>query len=126
LAGKGYLPMIFDFERPDSFDLIDAVVTMAGLSKFVIADLSGPRVPGEVQAILRARQLPVLAFGDPDTIAGLEHDTNGVTIAGDDAALGGGLARALQALEQLHLERVTRLAQECAAVQPPPPPASVA
>jgi hypothetical protein len=45
LQSLGYMAMIFDFNRPDSLSLTETVVTMAGLSKFVIADLSGASVP---------------------------------------------------------------------------------
>jgi hypothetical protein len=122
LAAREYLPMIFDFERPDTLDLVDTIVTLAGLSKFVIADLSGPRVPGEVRAILRARKLPVLAFGDLDAIADLRNDTNVLAIEGGEAALWESLDSGVNSLERLHLERVNSLAREYAALQPPPAP----
>jgi hypothetical protein len=44
LARHGYRATIFDFERPESLTLLGTVVTLAGLSRFVIADLSGPSV----------------------------------------------------------------------------------
>ena len=47
---KGCVAMIFDFERPDNLSLTETVVTMAGLSNFVVVDLSGPSVPAELQA----------------------------------------------------------------------------
>lgn len=39
-----YLPMIFDFDRPDDRDYTETIQTLAGLARFVIADLSGPPV----------------------------------------------------------------------------------
>jgi hypothetical protein len=51
LGNMGYLSMVFDFERPSSLSLTETVVTMAGLSKFVIVDILGPSVPAELQAI---------------------------------------------------------------------------
>lgn len=53
-----YLPIIFDFERPKDRDLIETIITLAGLSRFVIADLSGPMVPKELGAIVPNIQTP--------------------------------------------------------------------
>ena len=39
LLTENYLPMIFDFERPEGMDLNEVIVTLGGLSKFIIADL---------------------------------------------------------------------------------------
>jgi hypothetical protein len=53
-----YLPIIFDFERPKDRDLIETILTLAGLSRFIIADLSGPLVPTELAAIVPHIQTP--------------------------------------------------------------------
>ena len=45
-----YLPIIFDFERPDQTDYTETIKILAGLSRFVIVDLSGPSVPQELGA----------------------------------------------------------------------------
>jgi len=45
-----YLPMVFDFDRPTDKNYTETIKTLAGLSKFVIADLSGPSVPQELYA----------------------------------------------------------------------------
>ena len=42
LVELGYMPVIFDFKPPDDRDLIEAVAVLAGLSCFVIADLTQP------------------------------------------------------------------------------------
>jgi uncharacterized protein YjbI with pentapeptide repeats len=42
LAGLGYAPVVFDFDIVDR-DLMDGVTVIAGLSRFVIADLTQPR-----------------------------------------------------------------------------------
>lgn len=39
-----YLPIIFDFDRPRSRNYTETVKILAGLSRFIIADLSGPSV----------------------------------------------------------------------------------
>jgi uncharacterized protein YjbI with pentapeptide repeats len=43
LVTLGYMPVIFDFKPPDDRDLIEAVAVLAGLSCFVIADLTQPK-----------------------------------------------------------------------------------
>jgi hypothetical protein len=40
LRGLKYLPIIFDFERPDNRNYTETVKTLVGLSRFVIVDLS--------------------------------------------------------------------------------------
>ena len=113
--GKGYMPMIFDFERPDNLSLTETVVTMAGLSKFVVADLSGSSVPAELQAIFSQIKKPVLAFGHPFALfPDLADQTSVVTIEGDDSKLLGGLEGSLSELERLHAERIMQLAKRYA------------
>jgi uncharacterized protein YjbI with pentapeptide repeats len=52
IAGKlreeKYLPIIFDFERPQDHDYTETITTLVGLARFVIVDLSGPSVPQEL------------------------------------------------------------------------------
>jgi hypothetical protein len=43
-----YIPIICDFDRPESRDLSETVKTLVGLSRFVIVELSGPSVPQEL------------------------------------------------------------------------------
>ncbi|MCX6669695.1 MAG: pentapeptide repeat-containing protein [Methanothrix sp.] len=52
LREMNYLPIIFDFGRPEGKTFTDTVKTLAGLSRFVIVDLSGPSVPQELGAIM--------------------------------------------------------------------------
>lgn len=109
---KGYMAMIFDFERPDNLSLTETVVTMAGLSKFIVVDLSGPSVPAELQAILIQIKKPVLAFGDPYALfPDLEDQTSVVTLECDESNLLDGLDDKLLELEQLSAERVVQLAK---------------
>ncbi|AOW13472.1 hypothetical protein LPB72_10645 [Hydrogenophaga crassostreae] len=49
----GYVPLMFDFDKPESRSLTETVRTLASISKFVIADLTDPKsVPHELQAII--------------------------------------------------------------------------
>lgn len=55
LAGLShkYLPVIFDYDKPRERDLIETIVGLAAVSRFVIADLSDPKsIPAELQAIV--------------------------------------------------------------------------
>jgi hypothetical protein len=62
LKARNYIPMIFDFVRPDSLDYTETVVTMAGLSKVIFADLSGGSVPQELHATMTNFQKPVITY----------------------------------------------------------------
>ncbi len=49
----GLLPIMFDFEPPNSRDTQETITTLAGLSCFIIADITDPRsVPQELGAIV--------------------------------------------------------------------------
>jgi uncharacterized protein YjbI with pentapeptide repeats len=59
LTTLGYSPVVFDFERPDSRDLTETIVNLAGMSLFVIADLTRPRsVQLELQATIPNLMIP--------------------------------------------------------------------
>jgi uncharacterized protein YjbI with pentapeptide repeats len=58
LRDMGYLPIIFDFERPRDRNYTETVKTLVGLSRFVIVDLSGPSVPQELYATVPHFKLP--------------------------------------------------------------------
>lgn len=59
---RGYVPIVFDFEKPRDRDLIESVLRFAAVSRFVIADLSDPKsVPAELQQIVPSfPSLPVV------------------------------------------------------------------
>ena len=58
LRKMNYLPIIFDFERPQDRNYTETVKTLAGLSRFIIADLSGPSVPQELYATVPHFKIP--------------------------------------------------------------------
>jgi len=58
-----YLPIIFDFDRPTDRDLTETVKVLAGLSRFVIADITNPRsVPLELQATVPDYMVPFVTM----------------------------------------------------------------
>jgi hypothetical protein len=58
LADFGYAPVVFDFAAPVDRDLIETVALLAGLSRFVIADLTRPKST-PLESLLIAPQLMV-------------------------------------------------------------------
>ena len=53
LRMNNYLPIMFDFEKADNRDLTETITTLAGLSRFIIADLTDPKsIPHELKAIV--------------------------------------------------------------------------
>jgi uncharacterized protein YjbI with pentapeptide repeats len=54
----GYLPLLFDFSRPESKTYTDTIRTLVGLARFVIVDLSGPSVPQEITATVDLYEIP--------------------------------------------------------------------
>src|SRR6202035_1050552 len=66
---KGFLPIVFDFERPKGRDFTETIKTLAGMSCFVIADITNPRsAPLELQATVPDYMIPfvpILQDGEP-------------------------------------------------------------
>ncbi len=53
LRTKNYSPVVFDFEKPITRDLTETVMTLAGMAKFVIADLTDPKsIPHELMSFV--------------------------------------------------------------------------
>jgi hypothetical protein len=53
LRRSGYLPILFDFEKPSNRDTHETIVTLAGLVRFIIADISDPKsIPQELASIV--------------------------------------------------------------------------
>ena len=54
-------PIVMDFDCPTTLDLIEAIILLSFLSKFIIVDLTNPKsVPAELQAILSTLMIPVV------------------------------------------------------------------
>lgn len=59
LREHNLLPIIFDFDKPKSRDFTETIKTLAGMSLFVIADITNPKsTPLELQAIVPDYQIP--------------------------------------------------------------------
>jgi hypothetical protein len=53
LRNRGLLPILFDFEKSPNRDLTETVLTLAGMSRFVIADITDPKsIPQELTTIV--------------------------------------------------------------------------
>jgi hypothetical protein len=51
LRKRGYVPIVFNFDKPETKDFTETVRLLASLSKFVIADITNPKSsPLELQA----------------------------------------------------------------------------
>lgn len=66
LRDNGYIPMLFDFSRPADKSWTDTIRTLAGLARFVIADLSGPSVPQELYATVPHIKIPFVPIIQSD------------------------------------------------------------
>jgi uncharacterized protein YjbI with pentapeptide repeats len=53
LREKGYLPILVDFDKPSTRDTLETVMTLAGLARFILADITEPKsVPQELVTIV--------------------------------------------------------------------------
>jgi uncharacterized protein YjbI with pentapeptide repeats len=53
LRQLGFVPILFDFEKSSTRDTQETIVTLAGLSRFVIADITDPKsIPQELGSIV--------------------------------------------------------------------------
>jgi uncharacterized protein YjbI with pentapeptide repeats len=68
LRARGFLPIVFDFERPEQRDFSETVLTLAGMSRFIIADITRPKsVPLELELTVPNYMIPfVPIIQDPD------------------------------------------------------------
>jgi Pentapeptide repeats (8 copies) len=59
LRKRGYVPIVFNFDKPETKDFTETVRLLAGLSKFVIADVTNPKsAPLELQATVPEIMVP--------------------------------------------------------------------
>ena len=68
LRKRGYVPIVFNFDKPETKDFTETVRLLAGLSKFVIADITNPKSsPLELQATIPEIMVPfqpIIAQGE--------------------------------------------------------------
>jgi uncharacterized protein YjbI with pentapeptide repeats len=63
LRQRDYLPILFDFEKPRSKDITGTIMTLASLSRFIIADLTDPNsVPHELATLVPGTIVPLQAI----------------------------------------------------------------
>lgn len=61
LRKRDYLPIVFDFERPAQRDFSETVMTLAGMSRFIVADITMPKsVPLELHATVPNYMVPFI------------------------------------------------------------------
>jgi hypothetical protein len=61
LRKRGYLPILFDFDKPTSKDLTGTVTTLANMARFIIVDGTDPKsIPHELATIVPATMVPVM------------------------------------------------------------------
>jgi uncharacterized protein YjbI with pentapeptide repeats len=59
LRDLGFVPMVFNFDKPETKDFTDTVRLLASLSKFVVVDITNPRsAPLELQATVPDYMVP--------------------------------------------------------------------
>jgi hypothetical protein len=59
LRKRDFLPMVFNFDQPEVKDFTETVRLLAGLSHFVIVDITNPRsAPPELQATVPEYMIP--------------------------------------------------------------------
>jgi len=65
LRNFNLLPIVFDFDRPTDKDYTETVQTLAGMSMFVIADLTSPKsTPLELEATVKQFKIPYIPIID--------------------------------------------------------------
>jgi hypothetical protein len=61
LKARHFVPIIFDFSRPQQRDLLETIVLLAGLSAFVIVEITNPRsAPMELLAVATNYGVPIV------------------------------------------------------------------
>jgi hypothetical protein len=61
LRKRGYVPIVFNFDKPETKDFTETIRLLAGLSHFVIADVTNPKsAPLELQATVPEIMIPFL------------------------------------------------------------------
>jgi hypothetical protein len=67
LRRRGFVPVLFDFDRPANRDFTETVVTLAHLARFIVADITDPAsLPKELEAIIPRLAVPVVPLLQQD------------------------------------------------------------
>ena len=67
LRELGFVPMMFDFEKSTQRDFTETIKTLAGLSRFIIADITNPKSsPLELQATMPDYMIPFVPIIQED------------------------------------------------------------
>jgi uncharacterized protein YjbI with pentapeptide repeats len=57
----GFMPVVFDFERPTARDFTESIMTLAAMSRFIVVDITNPKTtPVELAAVLPHYRTPVV------------------------------------------------------------------
>ncbi len=60
LRKRDFVPVMFDFQKPDNRDMTETIRTLALMARFIIADITDPKsIPLELQAIVPDVAVPV-------------------------------------------------------------------
>ncbi len=70
LRKRDRLPVLFDFEKPGTRDVQETIVTLAGMARYIIADITDPKsIPQELVSIVpnlpSVAVQPILQEGEP-------------------------------------------------------------
>jgi hypothetical protein len=61
LRKRDLVPIVFNFDRPPRSDFTETIRTLAGLSRFIIADITNPKsAPLELQAVVPEYMVPLV------------------------------------------------------------------
>ncbi len=67
LRKRGFVPITFDFDRPTNKDFTETIMTLAGMSCFIIADITKPQsTPLELQAAVPNYMIPFVPIIQKD------------------------------------------------------------
>lgn len=69
MRAKGYLPILFDFPKPESQDLTGTVSALANISRFIIADLTDPSCSPYEIGLVAPYMKPIKPLFQPSTAA---------------------------------------------------------
>jgi uncharacterized protein YjbI with pentapeptide repeats len=72
LRDQGYLPILFDFQKPASQDLTGTVSTLANISRFIIADLTDPSCSPYEIGLIAPYMKPIKPLFQPSKAATYE------------------------------------------------------